>query len=308
MKGRLNTSYKLYLGLWVLCFVACSFSSCSDKRKGTGGKDITAIPGKYVVGEPRDLVAYFDSLEQHCGAEIWVHCPEDGGVEEVRESIRELDRYVAGKRKFYPVEEVKGALKQMAFQQGYYYSHGPGDEEDVNSGEVFFFRYLEQAARFCPEISFLADFKSANDSVGVIYYPEWSASNPLYSFLIYQQKNGFKVQAIGTKGNTQIEKIFQLKDEKRQTYYLCSNNFSPLHFCQYLYRIEGDEIKLLCSTDDEDYHPEWNTDLIDYEIVFNPQEICWNRCDKKEDYYYKIEGTKTLYLKLDGERSCFYVK
>lgn len=188
--------------------VVLTLISCSSKDKRV--KDITAIPGVYTVDESVDLVAYFDSLEQNCGAEVWVHCPEDG-EEQVRQSIRELDRYASGKRKFYPAEDVKKALNLMAFEQGYYYSHGPGDDEDSNFGEIFFFRYLEQAIRFSPEISLLADFKSTDDSVGVIYYSEWSASNPLYSFLIYRQTKGCKVQMIGSKGNTNIEKLFQLK-------------------------------------------------------------------------------------------------
>ena len=41
---------------------------------------------------------------------------------------------------------------------------------------------------------------------------------------------------------------------------------------------------------------------------FNPQNVCWNYCYKKGDYYHKIEGTKTLYLKLDGENSAFYAE
>ena len=173
--------------------VVLSLISCSNKDKRV--KDITAIPGVYTVDEPVDLIAYFDSLEQNCGVDIWVHSPESE-EEEVRQSIRELDRYASGKRKFYPAEDVKRALNLITFEQGYYYSHGSGDDEDSNSGEIFFFRYLEQAIRFCPEISLLADFKSADDSVGVMYYSEWSASNPLYSFLIYRQMKGCKVQMI----------------------------------------------------------------------------------------------------------------
>lgn len=64
----------------------------------------------------------FDSLEQNCRAEIWAHCPEEG-EEKVRQSIKELDRYVSGKRKFYPAEEIKEALSQIIFQQGYHYNH-----------------------------------------------------------------------------------------------------------------------------------------------------------------------------------------
>ena len=285
--------------------VVLALISCSNKDKRV--KDITAIPGVYTVDEPVDLIAYFDSLEQNCGVDIWVHSPESE-EEEVRQSIRELDRYASGKRKFYPAEDVKRALNLITFEQGYYYSHGSGDDEDSNSGEIFFFRYLEQAIRFCPEISLLADFKSADDSVGVMYYSEWSASNPLYSFLIYRQMKGCKVQMIGSKGNTNIEKLFQLKDEKGQTYYLCSNNFQSLCFCQYLYCLDGDGMTLICSTDDDDYHPDWSADTSDYEIVFNPQNVCCNYCYKKGDYYHKIEGTKTLYLKLDGENSAFYAE
>lgn len=105
--GKLNL-YISYLA------IILTFSSCLDKGGRRRVKDVTTAPSVYIVDEPIDLVAYFDSLEQNCGAEVWVHCPEDG-EEQVRQSIRELDRYVSGKRKFYPAEDVKKGIKPNGF-------------------------------------------------------------------------------------------------------------------------------------------------------------------------------------------------
>ena len=53
---------------------------------------------------------------------------------------------------------------------------------------------------------------------------------------------------------------------------------------------------LICSTDDDDYHPDWSADTSDYEIVFNPQNVCWNYCYKKHIFREKTGFTDTIRL------------
>lgn len=295
--------------LWkirVFALLVCGLYACGRSAGVKSLKEIEVFPGEYVVDKPEHIAAYFDSLCQYSGAEVWTHTPEEDSVD-VWKAVKELDRYAKGERKYYPAEELRKALGILAFEQGYAWSHGmyegeEGEEESdvINPGEAFLFRLLEQAARFCPRIELLADFHSPDQRAGVLYYPEWSASNPLYSFLLYRSGDEFKVKMIGGKASTAIDKIYKLEDKQGQVYYLCSNNFLRLYFCQYLYRMQDGEMELVCSVDD---FP--GGEMGDYTIVFNPTKHCWTYCEKKGEYYHQIKGTRTLYLDLDQKKPAF---
>lgn len=282
------------------CLLSCALNKENTPR-------LTDAPGIYPADEPTNIESYFDSLQQNELAYICIHMPEDGDEVIVRNSITELQKYVEGRRKFYPVEEVNRALELLAFEQGYTFSH-PG--EDPNRGEIFFFRYLEQAARLCPDLSFIADATTPDGKVGILYFPEWSQINPLYSFLLYpRSEGGFNVLLIGEIGNEKIQKIYQLTDEQGRHYYLCSCNITSVYFRQFLYQITEDKAILLCSSEQPDSGIEkWTAPDTDYHIIFNPQKICWNYCYRKGDIYYSLPGTSTLFLQLDGEKSHFYVE
>ena len=117
-----------------------------------------------------------------------------------------------GERKFYPAKEVQAALELMRNELGYINSHRGDDLTAEDNG--FFFRFLEQAARLCPDLHLLADVTSADHKVGVINFQEWSI-NPLYSFLLYENgKGGWNVTPIDTVGNVKIEKIFRIRQER----------------------------------------------------------------------------------------------
>lgn len=235
----------IYLGI-LLLFISCM----RDKGKvPVISKDIWAYPGVYEVDSVVDIRSYFDSLYHECGADIWTHNPEMGESIDVWNAVKELNRYVNHERRSYPVDEVNTALKHMAFEQGYRYSYSGEDSDSVNSGEVFLFRFIEQAALHSPQLNFATTFHAEDGNAGILYFPEWSNINPLYSFLVYKTKQGFKVLTIGKKGDVKINKIFRLFDKRGRIYYLCSNNDDAIYFRQYLYRWDGDVMTLVCSSD-----------------------------------------------------------
>ncbi len=289
---KINRGY----GWGIILFLVCL--ACQNKEK-----DVQAFPGEYAVDEPVVLTVYFDSVLRLCGGEVLGGFKESEGKEKVLESIRELDKYKTGERDCYPLEEVNEAIEVMYAEQEYVYNHG-GD----SAGRGYFFRYLEQAARLCPDLSLLADLVSPDGKVGVIFREDWSIANPLYSFLLYKQGDGCGIRLIGEEGSTCIEELWQLQDERGGVYYLCSNNFLPLYFCQYLYRWEDGEIQLVC--DFADFQPdlEWKNDYEEHRIVFDPRNVCWNYCCFQGDRSWPQEGSKTLYLELDGTASRFYAE
>ena len=234
---------KNIISIVVLFLAGCTTDNCMDNVMR---KSIWTYPGIYEVDSITDIQAYFDSLYQQCGADIWTHNPETGESVEVWNAVKELHKFVNGQRKFFPVQDVSKAIGHMAFEQGYCFSHSGENPDSVNAGEVFLFRFVEQAAIHCPQIEFITNFHAEDSEAGILYYPEWSAINPLYSFLVYKTHLGFKVLTIGQKGDVKINKIFRLYDSQGRIYYLCSNNDDPIYFRQFLYGWDGDSMTLLC--------------------------------------------------------------
>lgn len=222
---------------------------CSEKTEHSKEeKDMWSYPGDYDVDPVTDIQAYFDSLYHECGADIYTHLPEDGESIEVWNGVKELHRYVNQERQDYPVEEIRKALGHMAFEQGYIYNHSGVNSDSVNAGEVFMFRFLEQAAIHSPQLDFITDLHTEDGEAGILYYPEWCNIYPLYSFLVYQTKQGFKVLTVGQKGEAKINKISRLMDKHGGFNYLCYNNNDSIYYRQYLYSWDGETMTLLCKT------------------------------------------------------------
>ena len=224
-------------------------------------------------------------------------------------TVRMLDDYAAGRRKYYPAEEIREALGHLAFDLGYWFSHG--DMEDTNFAEIFFFRFLEQAVRLSPKVDYVTDFHCADGTAGILNYQEWSP-NPLYSFLVYPTSDGLRVRLVGETGNVKIEKLFRLTDESGREYYLCSNNddyaeepeYWPV-FRQYLFMRDGNNLKEVASCSESIFNEENKSNG---KYVFNPRLLRWDYCKRVGDTYRRIDGTRSLLLKLEGENSRFEVE
>ena len=197
-------------------------------------------------------------------------------------------------------------MLDLLMDKGYDY-----DDVDTNYAEIFFFRFLEQAVRLSPEVDYVTDFHSADGTAGILNYHEWSP-NPLYSFLVYLTDKGLRVRKVGETGDTKIEKLFHLTDDAGREYYLCSNNgdleesdsFYGVAFRQFLYLRDGDKMLEVASYSGSDFVP------YDFEGkgVFNPRLLRWDCCKRDGDKYVRVEGTQSLQLKLDGEKSRFYLE
>ena len=272
-------------------------------------QDIRFSPGAYVMDEPESVNAYLEELCQKYGAIVSVHSSDKKDSLEIWEAVKSLDDYASGRRKYYPADEVRQALDDLAYNLGYWYSHG--DAEDTNYAEIFFFRFLEQAVRFSPEVDYVTDFHCADGTAGILNYNEWSP-NPLYSFLVYPTSNSLRVRMVGETGKTKIEKLFRLTDDAGREYYLCSNNgrldeedyYNSLAFCQFLFMRDGNELKEVASFDGNDFTANWD----DGKVAFNPRLLRWDCCQKSGDTYLRIDGTTSILLKLDGENSRFEVE
>ena len=196
---------------------------------------------------------------------------------------------------------MRHALDACAFELGYAYSHGPIEGDTADDCEVFFFRFMEQAARFSPKVDYVTTFHSPKGDAGILRYHEWSP-NPLYSFLVYPKSDnatGYNVQMVGARGEVAITKLYPLTDSEGLSYYLCSNNEEI--FAQYLYMREGDGVTLVAKWEsDPEFSP---TD--DATIYFNSKALRWNLCSNRNGILHAINGTPMLTLTLAGKESAF---
>ena len=206
-----------------------------------------------MADSPDNITEYLETLCREHGAVVALHSADREDSLRIWQTVSLLDDYTAGRRKYYPADEVRDALDALAFNLGYWYSHGGYlDCEDVDTdyAEIFFFRFLEQAVRLSPQIDYVTDFHAADGTAGILNYHEWSP-NPLYSFLVYPTDKGLRVRKIGETGDTKIEKLFHLTDDAGREYYLCSNNgdlegsdnYYGIAFRQFLYMRDGDKLE-----------------------------------------------------------------
>lgn len=272
-------------------------------------QDVRLAPGEYVVDEPENLTAYFEMLCSKYGAEVAVHIDDFNDSLKVWQTVGLLDDYAAGMRAYYPADEVRRALDEMAFQLGCTYNHN--GFEDTTYPEIFFFRFLEQAVRLCPIVDFVTDFHSSDGSAGILNYREWNP-DPLYSFLIYPTNDGLRAKMIGETGSTTIEKLFHLSDSVGREYYLCSNNGNMVYqegirwlfFCQHLFMRDGDDLREVAShVGPNCFVPKDFNDS----VIFNPRLLRWDCCRQSGEAFVRIEGTPSLLLHLDGDKSRFVV-
>ena len=289
----------------IIAILGVSCTSTTENKLATT-KNIYAYPGAYEVDSVTNIQAYFDSICVDCVAAVWTHNSNQRESIEVWNAVKELDRYVNHQRKYYPAEEIKNALQYMAFEQGYLYSHNGEESDSANCGEVFLFRLIEQAALHSPQLDFVTTFHAEGGNAGVLYFPEWSGMNPLYSFLVYKTEKGYKVLTIGKKGEDKINKIYRLLDKHGRIYYLCSNNDHTVYFSQYLYGWDGKTMTFLCKPESLNKYYGWEGGGEDHKIVFNPNKLTWDYCILRNGVYQKMEGTKTYGLTLDWEKSRFH--
>ena len=252
---------KLGIKLQVLLVLSLTVYGCKQTVQGEQGEQCAAdtdeaavgetfvrngiysFPGEYEIDHPADLVAYFDSL---CGqgAYVMVHGSLQEDSLQVWDAVKLLNQATRQRGIGFPADSLRKAMRSLAQEQTYLYSHGAPEEN--NGGEAFLFRLIEQAALNCHHVELLTDIYTDDRRAGVLSFSDWSGMNPLYSFLIYRTGHGCHVTMIGEKGDAKIENISHLTDGKGGDYYLCSNNNEGVYFRQYLYGWDGKMMSLLC--------------------------------------------------------------
>lgn len=234
-------------------FVLLSLAFIGCKGNGTSiDNDSIRCPDGAAVEAPDNLVAYFDSLLRYTPAFIYTRNVD--GIEPnpdslaVMGSIKALDDYQAHRTSEYPREQVADALGSLIYAQWHNDTHGDEEEEVMAGSEMFFFRYLEQAARLCPHVDFLTSIHTGDDKAGIFTGHEFSEwHQPYYCILLYRQGSGYRTKFL--KYYNEYDRIEVMSDSAGQSYLLCSStsmeNSKPI----LLREVEGEYVEVCLSNE-----------------------------------------------------------
>jgi len=269
-----------------------------------GSVKILPLPEK-----PReDIRAYFEELERKNLAIPHMRAYQMKHVDYVRNTLKELQRYVSGERKYYPEEEVRMSMDYI--YDTLQYDSGHADTNDsipgVAQSKNYLYQFIAISALASPSLEYLTGVMDAERKVMHLSLDDWSEMWAVETFVFYYGKNGIRTELLSHKNLGEIEKIFNLKDEKNREYYLFVTNASLLNLEDMLMMKKGDRLEYVCTMPGLEgenigaYSPDG-----DYEIYFNPRTLKWNFCREKDGVMQIIPGTATIELTLDGMKSKF---
>ena len=120
-KKKQNNMTKIQ-SILLLAFIVGTFAACrndgnnqrfADGQDEPAAQDARLAPGEYRTDDPDDLTAYFQTLCSEWGAVVAVHSSDPQDSLAIWNAIRLLDDYAAGRREFYPADEVRGEDPQL---------------------------------------------------------------------------------------------------------------------------------------------------------------------------------------------------
>ena len=266
--------------------------------------------------------AYFVpvSLEEHMNRLL-----EDGTIafpnkvqddtERVLSAVRALDAYARGESKYYPDKQFRDAFEFFAFANDWDDNHG---NEYSKENMCALACLMEFAAYHAPDINFLTDFVSADHNVGVFRYPRATLRN-FNLYVTYKEQGVFRIKTLNTDewgseygydGPNELTHVRKIGPDDAKMY-LFSNEYAySFSHCLCWYDGHGDANFFVPENFSECVR-EWLTDDLrndKFEVIYNPKRVCWNVCKRVGNTYQPVDGSKTLYLIVDGMSSRYYVE
>ena len=257
--------------------------------------EIIPLPTKV----PRDIVNYFNLLEDNGLAAPVTRGLNDDEGSTIQKALHELQRYSSGKRKYYPVEDMKRALSYLSQYEHYMSGHSE-DHHELRLVQNYRNHFVAIAAMLCPNLDFMAYVKDADETIGLIQYPDWSHTSTIQSYVFLPKGKTLTAKVIDELNGVQATKIFRLKDSAGSVYYLFSNDDNSNRFAQVLCMMNKGTLEHVASLPDIRF--DGPSDAV---IQFNPRKLEWNVCEWKNNNLHKIPGTRVVSLKLAGKKSRF---
>lgn len=266
--------------------------------------------------------AYYvpESLEEHMkrlldeGTIVFPNKVNDE-PERVFAAVRALDAYSRGERKYFPDKQFRDAFEFFAFANDWDDNHGNEFSKENMCGLACL---MEFAAYHAPDINFLTDFVSEDHNVGVFRYPGATLRN-FNLYVTYKENGVFRVKTLNTdtwgspcgyEGYNELSHVRKIGPADARMY-LFSNEY-PYAFSHCLcWYDEYGRANFFVPENFSECEREWITDDLRYdelEVIYNPERVCWNLCKRVGNTYQPVDGSKTLYLIVDGMSSRYYVE
>lgn len=288
---------------WSLYFVVCVTILSSCKPSGTSSEEeyedeIVHVDMRYFnFDKVNNLSQFFDSISNEHGLPIRNFVWEESAQKEISSCINRLEGYRKGKSKYYPDSLIRECINTLSHECAFLANHA--SELDMTYAEWF----LMLAAYYSPDITCLVHMQTPDHRAGVQNFGSRYNFAPWWSYIFLKRNKGYEVRRI--RGDeTKIDKIFQLEDNKRRLYYLCSNNISDIEFLQVLFWVKSDDdVVLVTQCDSLPNKGDLNYD----ELYFNPEQKVWYYCkvNRQSGKLIPISETPALRLCLDGNKSRF---
>lgn len=196
---------------------------------------------------------------------------------------------------FSPDSLVTECMKSISFNTAIVNNHGP-EYTDMVYGECL----IMCAAFYSPDITCLVDMQTPDHCAGIFNYGTSYNDQSWWSYLFLKRKKGYEAICLGDY--VAVRSIFQLEDDQKRKYYLCSDNNSPFEFNQWLYWVKGeDEICRVAECHDAPM----DGDVESYYFDKNRQIWRYAKWDEAKLQLIATSDSPAMVLHLDGKNSRF---
>lgn len=261
------------------------------------------------IPQPDNLKRYFAGLEDMVAIEDWNYDTYSSTAREDKRQIVEqfynaidlLQKYAEGRLSQYPAHALKEEIDSIFAVEWMLESESGYDEYWA----LFVYRLLQQAVRYCPDISMLCDFVSEDGRIGIYdntlrddtYQP---CFNPVF---ICGEDGQWRVYI-----NEMFlpNRAYRLVNDN-DVYYILSKQGDSIRSRGY----DGFDVRLICDSygyfeevavRNEDYLDELEEWLLGYDdtsVLFDPIQLQWKACfSENGGYYHRIPGSPILQLQV----------
>lgn len=260
------------------------------------------------IPQPDDLNRYFAGLEDMVAVADWHYdtysstakADKRQVVEQFYNAIDLLQKYAEGRLTQYPARALKDEIDSIFEVEWMLESESGYDEYWA----LFVYRLLQQAVRYCPDISMLCDFVSEDGRIGIYdntlrddtYQP---CFNPVF---ICGEDGQWRVYINDMFLPNRAYRLVNDND----VYYILSKHGDSIYSKGYdkfdirlIYESEYGFDEQLCLNDEYlDTISAWLSDAEEPCVLFDPDpnKLTWTVCDRKGKYFHKIPGSPILKL------------
>ena len=160
---------------------------------------------------PADIPAHFENLEAKGLAAPYHRDLMGNEDEQIQMTLRELQRYATGKRKYYPAEDVQTVISHLS-QYAHYASGHSDDHTELRMVNNYRNHFIAIAAMLSTNMDFLQPIKDADATIGLRQFYDWSHSYTIQSYVFFPNGKNLFAESMDELNAVMATKIFRLLD------------------------------------------------------------------------------------------------